>query len=211
MRRIRKRHSTPGRIILDPWAGLPIALISSDFTFMTKDRLVMTFQEATTQATYVTIRFSFDKAGGQNFNSRTFRSITSQHFLCPVKTSIRLLERWNTLGAIDNYPICCYKPFAKKKKRDNQQPVISDRDVTLNLRQAVMDAYPDPQHICRKTLIISVHNQSEFSRAALLLQQAYLMPKSNSNSVGAQPLGKLTSENCQERRMQQQSNGSSLR
>ena len=62
-------------------------------TFMRKDRIVITFQEATTQATNVTIRFRFDKAGGQNFNLRTFRSITSQHFLCPVKTSIRLLER----------------------------------------------------------------------------------------------------------------------
>ena len=114
----------PNNYWLREWAGLPIALISNDFTFMTKDRIIITFQEATTQATYVTIRFRFDKAGGQNFNLRTFRSITSQHFLCPVKTSIRLLERWNELVAINNYPVCCYKPFEKKKKRDNQQPVI---------------------------------------------------------------------------------------
>ena len=124
----------PNNYWLREWAGLPIALIYSDFTFMTKDRLVIAFQEAKTQAIYVTIRFRFDKAGGQNFNLRTFRSIPTQPFLCPVNTSIRLLERWNQLGANINFPICCYKPLAHKKKRKHPQSVISDRDVPFHLR-----------------------------------------------------------------------------
>ena len=141
----------PNNFWLREWAGLPIALIKSDFTFMNNSRVIIPYTQAKETAAYVTVRFRFDKAGGQNFNSRTFRSIRDHPFLCPVQTSIRILNRWHRLGAPMRYPVCCFQP-EETKRNNKKRMVISDKNVTYILRQAVIDAYKDPSHICRKNI-----------------------------------------------------------
>ena len=85
------------------WGGLPIALISSDFSFLTEKHSVVTYDQAHTQAMYVSIRFRFDKGGGRNFSTRTFRRLVTNDFLCPIKTSLRILHRWSILGADSHF------------------------------------------------------------------------------------------------------------
>ena len=141
----------PNNFWLREWTGLPIALIKSDFTFMTTERVIIPYTQAKEVAVYVTGRFRFDKAVGQNFNSKTFRSIGKHPFFCPVQTSIRILDRWHRLGAPMNYPVCCFNP-EQTKRNNKKRMVISDKNVTYILRQAVINAYPDPYHICRKNI-----------------------------------------------------------
>jgi hypothetical protein len=53
------------------WGGYPIALISKDITFLQKDRCIIPTQESISNVEYVSVRFRFDKGGGQNFSTNT--------------------------------------------------------------------------------------------------------------------------------------------
>ena len=129
------------------WGGLPIALISSDFSFLTKTHSIVTYEQAHQEATYVSIRFRFDKGGGRNFSTRTFRRLVSNKFLCPIETSLRILHRWSLLGADSHFPVCCYKD-----PKSHRPKVLADTHVTATIRQAVVLAYPDPNHLFRKNI-----------------------------------------------------------
>ena len=93
--------------------GLPIALISRDIAFMDNSLKLLTLAEATDRATYVSVRFRFDKGGGQNFSTRIFRRLANKEhtlgFFCPVLTATRLLKRWLSLGGNITSPMCCFQ------------------------------------------------------------------------------------------------------
>ena len=127
------------------WAGQPIALIASDLTFLDHSKHVVEPSKATTTAQYVQITFRFDKGGGGNFNTRTFRRLDQDPSLCPIRASTRLLTRWSLLGKDPSFPICCYLP-----RHGSQVAVISSQQVTDSLKEAVIAAYPDPTHLYRR-------------------------------------------------------------
>jgi hypothetical protein len=146
------------------WGGLPIALISRDFTFMDASHALLTHDQARNEAQYVSIRFRFDKGGGRNFSTRTFRRLTSNEYLCPIHTSLRMLHRWRILGSDINYPVCCYK-----ESKTNKIKVLADTQVTATIRQAVVLAYPNPTHIFRENIsFFRTHSVRVFACCTLL-------------------------------------------
>ena len=150
------------------WGGLPIALISRDVAFMDMQLRLLTLAEATAKATYVSIRFRFDKGGGQNFSTRTFRRLDKKEhtlsFFCPVLTAIRLLKRWLALGGDINFPLCCFKP-----KTAPRPAVLADTHVTSLLRRAVESAYPDDNHLYRRNIkLFRTHSIRVFACCSLI-------------------------------------------
>ena len=163
-RRGEKYAIVPASRFTREWGGLPIALISSDFSFLNASHSIVTYDQALTEAVYVTIRFRFDKGGGRNFSTRTFRRLVRNEFLCPVRTSLRILHRWSLLGADTHFPVCCYKD-----EQTRQPKVLVDTHVTATIRQAVTIAYPDPNHLFRKNMsFFRTHSVRVFACCTLI-------------------------------------------
>ena len=122
------------------WAGLPIAFIADDFTFLDSNQQIIHWTSASTLATYVQIRFRFDKGGGHNFSTRTFKRFTTCVSLCPVLTCVRIIVRWNTLSGDATVPVMCFSSGKGKLS------YLSDTAVTAAIRASVRRSYP-PTHI----------------------------------------------------------------
>ena len=118
------------------WAGLPIAFILDDFTFLDSNQQIIPWEAAARLGTYVQIRFRFDKGGGRNFSIRTFRRFESSLDLCPVLTCIRIIVRWNTISKDKAVPVMC---FSSKK---GTTEYLADTAVTKAIRDSVTRSYP---------------------------------------------------------------------
>ena len=127
------------------WAGRPIALTAADIQFLDDSKCTIDHSRAITTAQYIQVTFRFDKGGGGNFNTRTFRRLDREPLLCPIRAACRLLTRWTQLGRDPSFPICCYLP-----KKSNKAAVITSQHVTNSIKNAVITAYPDPNHLFRK-------------------------------------------------------------
>ena len=144
------------------WSGFPIALVNKDITFYDASLCLVDFRSAPYRATYVAVRFRFDKGGGQNFSSRKFKKMPSDTFLCPVLTAHRILVRWSHLGADEMFPICCHSGSSGIK-------VLSDKTVTDTIRLAVKKAYPDPNHMFRREIsLFRTHSIRVFACCTLI-------------------------------------------
>ena len=144
------------------WRGYPIAFVNSDITFLNSSRCIIHTSRANQEAQYVQIRFRFDKGGGQNFSVRTFRTLPSEPFLCPVLTALRILTRWSRICKDERFPICC---FHDKRKT----AVLTDTQVTTTLREAVKSAYPNPNHVFRQQIqLFRTHSIRVFACCTLV-------------------------------------------
>lgn len=144
------------------WRGYPIAFVNSDITFLNRSRCLIQTSQAHLDAQYVQVRFRFDKGGGQNFSVRTFRHLPQEPFLCPVQTSLRILTRWLRICKDERFPICC---FLDKQRTS----VLTDTQVTATLREAVIGAYPNPNHVFRQQLnLFRTHSIRVFACCTLV-------------------------------------------
>ena len=144
------------------WRGFPIAFVASDLTFLNCERCIISTTEAHLTAQYVQVRFRFDKGGGQNFSVRTFKALPREPFLCPVNTARRILTRWSTICRDERFPICCHQ-------QKGQTTVLTDTQVTATLREAVVRAYPNPNHVFRQQLnLFRTHSIRVFACCTLV-------------------------------------------
>ena len=145
------------------WGGFPIAFIAQDFTFLTATHVVLPLEQAQPNAEYVSIRFRFDKGGGQNFSVRHFKRMPLLQFFCPVKTALRSIARWKLLGADPRFPLFCFH-----LRRKGVQAIVDSR-VTNTIRQAVRKAYPDPSHTFRQNIhLFRTHSVRVFACCTLI-------------------------------------------
>ena len=146
------------------WGGYPIALISKDIQFLDKDRCLIPFQGTIQSAIYVSVRFRFDKGGGQNFSIRTFKRLDKWPFLCPVRTTSRLINRWKHVSNNTMFPLCCFTT-----SQPPQPIVLADFQVTKLIRQAVVLAYPNENHLYRAHLdLFRTHSIRVFACCSLI-------------------------------------------
>ena len=146
------------------WGDYPIALISKDISFLTNERCVIPINASISKAQYVSVRFRFDKGGGQNFSVRTFKRLDTHPFLCPVRTAARLIHRWKHVSNDDMFPLCSYS-----STHPTQPIVLADHQVTKLIRQAVILAYPNPQHLYRAHLdLFRTHSVRVFACCSLI-------------------------------------------
>ena len=71
------------------FGGWPIAFTNQDFSYLSSTLTEVSWTHASTQSTYVRIRFRYDKGGTGNFSTRTFRRLdtslpSAQLYLCPL-------------------------------------------------------------------------------------------------------------------------------
>ena len=157
-----------------PFGGLPIALISDDFTYFNSNFELIPWTIAFTHAQYVTVRFRYDKGGGQNFSERTFGRTSTQtssttsfdSFLCPVATTLRILHRWSQISNDPSVPVFCYRNSLKSAKI----AFLDDAAVTTELRECTREAYPNPTHLFRIRINdIRTHSVRVFACLALVI------------------------------------------
>ena len=145
------------------WGGFPIAFIAQDLTFLCAKHTVLTPDQAPLEAEYVSIRFRFDKGGGQNFSVRHFKRMPSLQFFCPVKTALRSLSRWRRLGSDQRFPLFCFH------QRQKGVQAIVDSKITHTIRTAVRKAYPDPSHTFRHNIhLFRTHSVRVFACCTLI-------------------------------------------
>ena len=148
--------TVPANGISTEWAGYALALIASDFDFLSQDMTSLSWTDAIASSSgkFVRIRFRFDKGNGRNFNIRTFHRMPSCPF-CPFAASLRLISRWFHLSRNAKAPVACHLPPASS----NKVTYLSDRSVTTAIRQAVKLAYPDTSHLFhREVHLFSTHS-----------------------------------------------------
>lgn len=133
----------PSTQFTGPFAGFPIALTVADFEFLTANKTFVPWTQAASTATYVRVRFRFDKGGTGNFSVRTFRQLPkSSAQFCPVNTAIRILTRWSSISSDHIAPVFCFQ-------QAQATAYLPDHLVTKALRTATSDAYADPKHLYR--------------------------------------------------------------
>ena len=134
------------------WAGFPIAFISADFVFLDSNQRIIPWQDAAKLGSYVTLRFRFDKGGGRNFSTRTFKRFPSADILCPVLTCIRILVRWNTISGDTSVPVMCFSSSSQ------HTDYLSDTSVTSAIRASVLRSYPADHTFVRNIKKFRTHS-----------------------------------------------------
>lgn len=129
----------------DSFAGWPIAFTVHDFQFLSKDLQIVHWTKVNPKDSKVRIRFRYDKGGGRNFSERTFAAITTTdvylQFFCPVRTSLRIIERWTAINGQSLTPVFCYLNGNKK------MTYLTDSRVNLCYRGVVKKLYPEKSHL----------------------------------------------------------------
>ena len=133
------------------WAGKPMAFLREDFTFYTSDLVECPWPAAlplyrANLLEFVRIRFRFDKSP-RNFSMRKFRRTSDVH-LCPVDACVSLCHRADILKVPLLEPVCAFKDPKSKFPFD----FLRDYHITSHLRDACVQAYPDPNHYLRKNI-----------------------------------------------------------
>ena len=132
-----------------PFDGWPIAFTAVDFSFLSKDKILIPHSLGHSAA-FVQIRFRFDKGGGGNFNVRTFARVSNKDttlaFCCPVATSCRIISRWSSISNKSKSPVFCY---LKNPKSSRTIAFLDDQVVNSIIRACVTRVYPNPGHLFR--------------------------------------------------------------
>jgi len=173
-----KRHAgqafgtTPVSTTTGTFGGWPMALAPSDFTFLSSSLCQIPWLQAETHASYIRVRFRYDKGGSCNFSERTFRRLQDldalSQFLCPVATGVRILHRWHSISADGMVPVFCYTQSNRGKKLC----FLDDQCVTKALRTAVVHVYPDPLHLYRLNIEdVRTHSIRVMALLGLILAQ----------------------------------------
>ena len=139
------------------FAGYPIAFVASDITFLSDSMHLVPSSEAISQASFVRVRFRFDKGGTGNVQTRTFRRFPStRKAFCPLHAACRAINR----------TLFCYS-------KADSYAYLQDALVTKHLRHAAETAYPNKSHLYR-TRIKDVRTHSLRVTACLILNVAKL-------------------------------------
>ena len=122
------------------FVGYPIAFINADFYFLLEYSHFVSPANDLAKSIYLIVRFRFDKGGTRNIQERTFcrfpADILSFFFLL---TDLRTLDRWTSCNLNPlTYIFCCWKMKVVT--------FINYSIVTQNLREATLQAYPNPHH-----------------------------------------------------------------
>ena len=95
---------------------------------------------ALSKATYLRIRFCFDKGGTRNLQERTFcRFPSDRSSFYPLLAALCALECWTSCDLYPLTNIFCYRKM-------KVFTFIHDSVVTKNLHEATLQAYPNPRH-----------------------------------------------------------------
>ena len=79
------------------FAEYPIAFVNSDFSFLSESSHFVSPANALTKATYLIVRFYFDKGGTGNLQEHTFRRFPADRSLfCPLLAAFCTLNRWTS-------------------------------------------------------------------------------------------------------------------
>jgi len=152
------------------WAGWPLAFIRDDFKFFTPEFTLIPTNDVVAafrakRVRFLQIRFRFDKSP-RNFSFRKFATTNDRH-LDAVTAGVRILHRANMLKVPSNEPICAFR----RNGALNGYAFLRDYHVIPILWQAVISAYPDPNHyLCLNVLRVVTH--SHRVTAALCLKLA---------------------------------------
>ena len=125
------------------WRGKPLAFIRSDFTFYTKDHILVEHSDALSdpaRVEYVHFRFRYDKSKF-NFIIRKFRRIRASH-LCPVDAALNILARAAALKIGDFEPLGAFLA-------NGRIHCIEGKHMQNYMRLACVHAFPDPKHYLR--------------------------------------------------------------
>lgn len=146
------------------WRGKPIAFISEDFTYLDADGIVLDHQDLfrdSTPAVQLQLCTRYDKSG-RNFAIRKFGR--GQGFLCPISASLSLLYRAHLLGAGPDEPISVYHDTTSS----TGYQYLRANDVTTQMRQIVIDTYPNPKHFLRLNINRFVSHSNRVTAAISL-------------------------------------------
>ena len=90
----------------DTFAVYPIAFINADFPFLYESPHFLSPVNAPTKATYLRVRFRFDKGGTRNLHERTFRRFPADRSsFCHLLAALRALDRWTSCNLDTLTPI----------------------------------------------------------------------------------------------------------
>ena len=134
--------SSVARVPTSAFAGqfsnMPIAFTYDDLTFRDQDDADLTPPEHH-RAFRLMVRFRYDK-GPVNWEYRTWRR-SGHNFFCPVLAGIDLYRGAMMLGLSATDPLAAYTLQPRPDLR-----FITGKDIQHTLREAVLDAFPDPNH-----------------------------------------------------------------
>ena len=94
---IRKLCKVPISAYAGTFAVYPIACINADFSFLSEFSHFVSPANAFSKATYLKVRFRFDKGGTGNLQDRTFRRFPVDRLsFSPLLAAIRTLDSWTS-------------------------------------------------------------------------------------------------------------------
>lgn len=143
------------------WANTPIAFLAEDFTFYDKDMCQLDLLEILHNPDLpfeLHLRFRFDKSSN-NFVTKKYRR--GQGFLCPIDAAISVLSRAHILRVPDDCPVGVFR-------KGDSFTYIQSVDVIKVMRQAVVDAYPNPKHYLRIHITAIVSHSNRVTAAVVL-------------------------------------------
>ena len=122
------------------FAGYTISFINAKFYFLLESYHFVSPAKNLAKATYIGIRFRFDKGGTRNIQERTFRSFPEDRSsFCHLLAALHTLDRWTSC----DLNILTYIFYYWKMK---VVTFINYSVVTKNLREATLQEYPNPHH-----------------------------------------------------------------
>ena len=149
------------------FANYPLAFIPEDISFLSSQCDIIPSSHAASDATFIRIRFKFDKGGTGNLTSRTFKRLPLAHAAyCPLLASLWALDRWSKHNLPPLSPLFCYT-------NNGTLSFLSDSEVTSILRQATVTTYPNSNHLYRER-IKDIRTHSVQVTACLILVSAKL-------------------------------------
>ena len=170
------------------FAGYPTAFINANFSFLSESSHFVSPANALAKVTYLIVCFFFDKGGTGNIQERTFcRFLADRSSFCPLLAALHTLDRWLSCDLYPLTPIFCYW----KIKVVN---FIHDSIVTKNLREAILQTYPNPHHFYNLHLKdVRTHSVRVIACLILVVDKISLIPPSNTESSGPSLCGSYMS------------------
>ncbi|GKY90331.1 hypothetical protein MPSEU_000007100 [Mayamaea pseudoterrestris] len=147
------------------WAGWPLGFVDLDFVYYTKSNVLLPhsmLHKAGDSAYELHIRFRFDKSQN-NFTIRKYRRL-GHKLICPIRASISLILRAKILHKA---------PYAEplgvfRYNNNGDYHYLQARDVIRVTRQAVIGAYPNPNHFLRLNITRIVAHSNRVTAAVAL-------------------------------------------
>ena len=169
------------------FAGYLIAFINADFYFILVSSHFVSPANALSKSTYLRVCFRFDKGGTGNIQERTLHRFPAYRSpFCRLLAALFALGSWTSCDLNPLTPIFCYLKI-------KVVTFIHEFVVTKNLREATLQAYPNPHQNTTYILKMSGHTQSELSHVSSSWLRNSPMPPLNTDSIRPRLHGRCTS------------------